>query len=159
MNAPIVFVNAFPSITTLYPVNWRESSICKITEGYINFEFMNEHFNTMFTLNINDMFNKYVPIEALSEDENIITMVTVNDNCFMFLEYRELMEDKHIIEPGFKNIYCFDLTNNAEIPFKNGEIEYYIGDIIPYRYNGRVKYIAYEWYPAGDWVNTYNSLN
>lgn len=159
MNAQIVPVNAFPPVTTLYPVNWRESSICKITEGSINFEFMNEHFNTMFNLNISNMFRNYKPIEALSEDEHVARMVSVNDNCFMFLEYRKLMEDNHIIEPGFKNIYCFDFTNNVEIPFKNGEIEYYIGDIIPYRYNGRVKYIAYEWYPAGDWVSTYNSLN
>jgi hypothetical protein len=159
MNEELKPINTFPPDITIYPVNWQESSICKITEGSTNFEFLDEHFNIMFNVHINDIFKKYKPIETQIEDDDIMTMVSVNDNCFVFLECRELVEERsHIIEPGLKNVYCFDLTNNTEITFENGEIEHFIENIIPYRYNGRVKYIAYEWYPAGDWVKHYDSL-
>jgi hypothetical protein len=152
--------HTFPSDVEIYPVNWRESSICKIVKGFTDFEFMDEQFNVLFSLNIRDIFNHYKPIESMYGDHNVMRMVSINDNCFIFLEYRELIEEGQcVIEPGFKNIYCMDLTNDEEIHFENGEIQYFISNVIPYRYNGNVKYISNEWYPAGDWVKCYDSMN
>jgi hypothetical protein len=158
MNEGLKPIAVFPVDVFIYPVNWRESYMIKITEGSVNYEFLDEHFNIMFSVHIKHLFNHYEPIESLYEEQDVMSIVAVNDNCFMYIECRELVEERrHIIEPGFKQIYCFDLTNNTEIHFENGEIEYIISNIIPYRNNGIVKYIANEFYPAGNWIKRYNS--
>lgn len=168
VNEELIPIHTFHSDVKFYPVNWRESVICKITGKSLDFEFLDKNLNVLFTQNIKDLFKDYKPIKKnlknkdvfFDEDDKISSIVSINDNCFMYLEYREFVEyDVHILKTGLKHVYCLDLTNNTEILFENGEFEHFIENVIPYRYNGKVKYIAYEWYPAGNWTKNYDSLN
>ncbi len=171
LNKQTLPCKTFSNETSLFPVNWRESSICKITYNSTHLEFMDEHFNTLFGLNIKDLFKNYKPIKELfnnsdqfeqieQEIEEDDYMFYINDNCILFLEFRELIDEpRPYIGEGFKSIYCYDFTNNVEIPFKNEKILYYIHESIPYRYHGKVKYMSHEWYPAGSWISIYESLN
>lgn len=159
INNILVQIHTFHSDVKIYPVNWRESVICKTTFDSQDFEFLDKNLNVLFRQNIKDLFKDYKPIEETDENDIVKSIVSVNDNCFIYLEYRELIDYNHYIINGLKNIYCLDLTNNKEILFENEEIEYFIENVIPYRYNDKVKYITYEWYPAGNWTKNYDSLN
>lgn len=160
LNEELVPIHKLHSDVTIYPINWRESVICKTTFDTKDVEFLDENFNVLFTQNVKDLFKDYKPIEDTNENDIIKSIISVNNNCFMYLECRELIDCKYyIIKEGLKHIYCLDLTNNKEIKFENGIIEHFIENVIPYRYNGKVKYIAYEWYPAGNWTKNYDSLN
>lgn len=159
VNEELVPIHTFHSDVKIYPINWRESVICKTTVDSQDFEFLDKNLNLLITQNIKDLFKDYKPIQENDENDNIMSIVSINDNCFMYLECRELVDGSHyIIKEGLKHIYCLDLTNNKEILFENGKIEHFIENAIPYRHNGKVKYIAYEWYPAGDWTNNYDSI-
>lgn len=162
VNEELVPIHTFHSDVKIYPISWRESVICKTRVDSQDFEFLDKNLNLLFTQNIKDLFKDYKSIQEnkeTDENDNIMSIVSINDNCFMYLECRELVDGSHyIIKEGLKHIYCLDLTNNTEILFENGEIEHFIENVIPYRYNDKVKYVAYEWYPAGVWTKNYDSL-
>ena len=159
VNKELIPLHTFHSNVNLFPVNWRESSICKACIGSQELQFLDKNFHELFSLNTHDLCKKYKPIEDIDVHDSVISIITINDNCLLYLECREMIDGKHdIIKQGFKCVYCFDFTNETEISFVNEEIDCFIHDIIPYRFNNKIYYITHEWYPGGSWCNKYDSL-
>ena len=151
-------IHEFLPDTSIYPIYWRGCTMCKLT-AVSDIAFMNNQFETLVRMPITNLFAHYEPLEKHNNTDVIHTLVCVNDNLIMYVEYRELVATKtSIVELGFKRVYAFDFTHNKEILFEQQYISHFISKVVPYRHHGRVKYIAYEWFPVGNWTMMYSSL-
>ena len=150
---------AFTPDVAIYPLHWRGCTMCKTIATSPDLDFMNDQFVTLFRVPITDLFAHYEPLEKRHETDAINTLMCVHDNLIMYVEYREVVTEKSwIIEPGCKRVYAFDFTNNTDVLFEQTYIDHFISKVVPYRHHGRIKYIAYEWFPAGNWTALYSSL-
>jgi hypothetical protein len=171
-----------PLQTYLYSVDWSSSLIIKLADcAFIKvksnceiIELLDSKLHLIMELNVRTLFDNYKPIEPVEYDDeqdhlntesnNLLNItITVNNNILLYFEYRNLIDDhrgKVIVMPGVTNCYGWDFTSNTQVKFNNMELYHYISDVIPFRNldnSNKIKYIAYEWYPAGSWCRTYES--
>ncbi len=187
LDKPIQPVRMIKWTMDLYPVDWSSSSIAHLAdcawiqtqdESY-QIELFNEKFESVGSFDVRDIFTNYKPLPPINlkkiskfqkefiTDTNYPTkqIISVNDNCLLLFEYRDLIEGyngKISVKSGLTNVHCWDFTANTPVKFSRYNLNHFVGDVIPFRDSinaNAIKYIGYEWYPAGSWCRIYQSKN
>ncbi len=185
LNKPIQPVRMLKYSMDLYSVNWSSSSIGNLAdcawiqtqdESY-QVELFNEQFELVGKFDIRDIFPNYKPLPPINlkkiskfqrefiTDTNYPTklIISVNDNCLLLFEYRDLIEGyngKIPVKDGLTNVHCWDFTANTSVEFSRYNLHHFVTWVIPFRDLSNpndIKYIGYEWYPAGSWCRIYQS--
>ncbi len=186
LSQPIQPVRMLKYSMDLYSVNWSSSSIAHLADSaYIQtqdesyqVELYNEQFELVWGFDIRDIFPNYKPLPPINlkkiskfqrefiTDTNYPTklFISVNDNCLLLYEYRDLIEaynGKMPVKDGLTNVHCWDFTANTEVKFSRYNLNHFITWVIPFRdsTSNIIKYIGYEWYPAGSWCRIYQQKN
>ncbi len=183
LSQPIQPVRMLKYSMDLYPVDWTSSLIAHLAdcswiqtqdESY-QIELFNEKFEFVSRFDARDIFPNYKPLPPINlkkiskfqrkfiTDTNYLTklIISVNDNCLLLFEYRDLIEGykgKISVKSGLTNVHCWDFTTNTSVEFSRYNLNHFISWVIPFRdltNANAIKYIGYEWYPAGSWRRIY----
>ncbi len=186
LDKPIQPVRMLKYPFDLYPVDWTSSSIAHLADcawiqtqdGSYQIELYNEQFELVGNFDIRNIFPNYKPLPPINlkklskfqrkfiTDTNYPTklIISVNDNCLLLFEYRDLIEGyngKISVKSGLTNVHCWDFTANTSVKFSRYNLHHFVSWVIPFRDMSNpnaIKYIGYEWYPAGSWRRIYQSL-